>query len=166
MSAFLTVAFSHSAQWQSKAATARTAKHNKHNKHNKQKKHKKHKKHKKQKQTKKKEEEEDEEGRRRRITTTTTNNINTDNNGPIWEGSVLTGEEPLPRCCGELNHALSQAGGPAQSQQSRPASFGHYISREHRLRKRHQKVNSDTDASNEIYLKEMPEKRKRRIFPK
>ena len=35
------------------------------------------------------------------------------NNNTIWRGSVLTGEEP-PRHSGELNHALSQVGGPTQ----------------------------------------------------
>ena len=42
----------------------------------------------------------------------------------IWRGSVLTGEELLPHS-GELNHALSQEGGPTQSQLSRPMSSGH-----------------------------------------
>ena len=40
-------------------------------------------------------------------------NITTDNNNnAIWRGCVLTGEEHPPRS-GELNHALSQVGGPA-----------------------------------------------------
>ena len=43
----------------------------------------------------------------------------TKHNNTIWRGSVLTGEEPLP-CSAELSHALSQAGGPTQSQVSRP----------------------------------------------
>ena len=47
--------------------------------------------------------------------TATTNNINNDT---IWRGSVLTGEEPPPHS-GELKHALSQGGGPTQSQLSR-----------------------------------------------
>ena len=70
-------------------------------------------------------------------TTTTTNTI--------WGGSVLTGEEPPPHS-GELKHALPQAGGPTQSQLSRPMSSGHHISMEHRLRRK--QLNSDTDASN------------------
>ena len=51
-----------------------------------------------------------------------------------WEGSVSTGEEP-PHHSVELKHALSQAGGPTQSQLSRPMSSGHHTSMEHRLRK-------------------------------
>ena len=51
---------------------------------------------------------------------TTLNN----NNITIWGGSVLTGEEPAPHS-GELKHALPQAGGPTQSQLSRPMSSGH-----------------------------------------
>ena len=43
---------------------------------------------------------------------------NNNNNNTIWGGSVLTGEEPPPHS-GELKHALPQAGGPTQSQQSR-----------------------------------------------
>ena len=54
----------------------------------------------------------------------------------IWRGSVLTGEQP-PLHSGELNLALSQVGGPTQSQQSRPMSSGHHISMEHRLRRNH-----------------------------
>ena len=46
---------------------------------------------------------------------------NKTNNRTIWGGSVSTGEEPPPHC-GELKHALSQAGGPTQSQLSRPMS--------------------------------------------
>ena len=42
---------------------------------------------------------------------------NNNNNSTIWRGSVLTGEEPPPHS-GELN-ALTQAGGPTQSQLSR-----------------------------------------------
>ena len=61
-------------------------------------------------------------------------NNNNNNNNTIWGGSVLTGEEPPPHS-GELKHALSQAGGPTQSQLSRPMSSGHHISMEHRLRK-------------------------------
>ena len=40
---------------------------------------------------------------------------------------LLPGEEP-PRRSGELNHALSQEGGPTQSH---PLSSGHHISMEH-----------------------------------
>ena len=63
----------------------------------------------------------------------TNNNINSNT---IWGGSVLTGEEPPPHS-GELKHALSQAGGPTQSQLSRPMSSRHHISMEHRLRRKH-----------------------------
>ena len=72
-------------------------------------------------------------------------NKKNNNNNTIWGDSVLTGEEPPPHS-GELKHALPQAGGPTQSQLSRPMSSGHHISMEHRLRKKH--LNSDTDASN------------------
>ena len=86
---------------------------------------------------------------------------NNNNNNTIWRGSVLTGEEPPPHS-GELKHALPQAGGPTQSQLSRPMSSGHHISIEHRLRRKQQKVNSDTNASNKTYLKATQEKRKRK----
>ena len=76
------------------------------------------------------------------------------NNNTIWGGSVLTGEEPPPHS-GELKHALPQAGGPTQSQLSRPMSSGHHISMNHRLRRK--QLNSDTDASNKKYLKEIQE---------
>ena len=90
------------------------------------------------------------------------NNTNhNNNNNTIWGGSVLTGEEPPPHS-GELQHALSQAGGPTQSQLSRPVSSGHHISMEHRLRRK--QLNSDTNASNTTYLKEIQEKRKKKIF--
>ena len=63
--------------------------------------------------------------------TTTTHNDDDDNdnnnNNTIWGGSVLTGEEPPPHS-GEFKHALTQAGGPTQSQLSRPMSSGHHIS--------------------------------------
>ena len=85
-------------------------------------------------------------------TPTTTNNnqqqqttTNNNNNNTMWGGSVLTGEEPPPHS-GELKHALPQAGGPTQSQLSRPMSSGHHISMEHRLRRNH--LNSNTNASN------------------
>ena len=73
-------------------------------------------------------------------------NCNNNKNNTIWGGSVLTGEEP-PLHSGELKRALSQAGGPTQSQLSRPMSSRHHISMEHRLRRK--QLNSDTDASNE-----------------
>ena len=92
-------------------------------------------------------------------TATTHNNNN--NNNTIWGGSVLTGEEPPPHS-GELKHALPQAGGPTQSQLSRPVSSGHHISMKHRLRRKH--LNSDTNASNKKYLKEIQEKRKEETF--
>ena len=87
---------------------------------------------------------------------------NNNNNNTIWGGSVLTGEEP-PNHSGELKHALSQAGSPTQSQLSRPMSSGHHISMEHRLRRK--QLNSDTNASNKTYLKEIQEKKeKNKIF--
>ena len=76
-------------------------------------------------------------------------------------GSVSPGEEP-PLHSGELNHVLSQVGGPAQSQLSRPTSSGHHISMEHQLRRKHVQLNSDTNASNATFWKEIQEKRKRR----
>ena len=82
-------------------------------------------------------------------------------NNTIWGGSVLTGEENPPHS-GELKHALPQAGGPTQSQLSRPMSSGHHISMEHRLRRK--QLNSDTNVSNQKYLKEIHEKKKRRNF--
>ena len=86
---------------------------------------------------------------------------NNNNNNTIWGGSVLTGEEPPPHS-GELKHALSQAGGPTQSQLSRPMSSGHHISMEHRPRRK--QLNSDTNASNKTYLKEIQEKRREETF--
>ena len=76
-------------------------------------------------------------------------------------GSVLAGEEP-PTHSAELNHVLSQAGGPTQSQLSRPTSSRHHISMEDRPRRKHLLLNHDTNARNETFLKETPEKRKRR----
>ena len=55
-----------------------------------------------------------------------------------------------------------QAGGPTQSQLSRPMSSGHHISMEHRLRRK--QLNSDTNASNKTYMTEMQEKRKGETF--
>ena len=55
-----------------------------------------------------------------------------------------------------------QAGGPTQSQLSRPMSSGHHISMKHRLRRK--QLNSDTNASNETCLKEIQEKRKEETF--
>ena len=88
-------------------------------------------------------------------------NNNNNNNNTIWVGSVLIGEEPPPHS-GELKHALPQEGGPTQSQLSRPMSSGHYISMEHRLRRK--QSNSDTNASNKKYLKRNTRKMKRRNF--
>ena len=89
------------------------------------------------------------------------NSNHNNNNNTIWRGSVLTGEEPPPHS-GELKRALPQAGGPTQSQLSRPMSSGHHITMEHRLRRK--QLNSDTTASNKTYLKEIQEKKKRRNF--
>ena len=61
------------------------------------------------------------------------------------EAPFSTGEE-LPPHSGELNRALSQAGGPTQSQLSRPLSSGHHVSVEHRLRRKHLLLNLDTNA--------------------
>ena len=94
-------------------------------------------------------------------TTHSQNNNKNNNNNTIWEGSVLTGEEPPPHS-GELKHALPQAGGPTQSQLSRPLSSGHHISMEHRLRRK--QLNSDSNISNKKYLKEIQQKRKKEIF--
>ena len=81
----------------------------------------------------------------------------------IWGGSVSTGEESPPHS-EELKHALLQAGGPTQSQLNRPMSSGHHTSVEHRLRRKHLQVNFYSDASNETFVKEIQEKRKRRNF--
>ena len=86
-------------------------------------------------------------------------NHHNNNNITIWGGSVLTGQELTPSS-GELKHALPHAGGPTQSQQSRPMSSRHHISMEHRLRRK--QLNSDTSASNETFLKEIQEKRKKK----
>ena len=53
---------------------------------------------------------------------------------------IQSGEEPPPRS-GQLNHALSQVGGPTQSQLSRPMSSRHRISMEHRLWRKHLLLN-------------------------
>ena len=79
------------------------------------------------------------------------------NNNTTWGGFVLTGEEPPPHSR-ELKHALPQAGGLTQSQLSRPMSSGHHTSMEHRPRRK--QLNSDTNANNKKYLKEVQEKRK------
>ena len=60
---------------------------------------------------------------------------------------------------GELKHALPQAGGPTQSQLSRPMTSGHHLSIEHRLRRKNPQFNSD--AGNETYLKENTRKKKK-----
>ena len=52
---------------------------------------------------------------------------------------------------GELDHALSQ---------------GYHISMEHRLRKKHLQLNSDTPASKETFLKEIEEKKKKHFSKK
>ena len=61
------------------------------------------------------------------------------------------------------NHALSQVGGPTQSQLSRLMTSGHHISMEHRQRRKHPHLNSETHASNEIFLKKK-RKKKKHIF--
>ena len=55
-----------------------------------------------------------------------------------------------------------KAGGPTQSQLSRPMSSGHHISMEHRLRRK--QLISDTDASCKTYLKEIQEQRQEETF--
>ena len=81
-----------------------------------------------------------------------------------------TGEAPFKQArslhptLGELNHALSQVGGPTQSQLSRPMSAEHHISMEHRLRWKHPWLNSDTDASNEMCLKKYKKKKRTNMF--
>ena len=78
-------------------------------------------------------------GQNKITTTTTTTTI-------IQSGSsVLTGEEPPPHS-GDLKHALTQAGGPTQSQLSRPMSSRHLISTEHRLQRKHLLLNPDTNV--------------------
>ena len=83
------------------------------------------------------------------------------NNNTIWGGSVLTCEEPPPHS-GELKHALPQAGGPTQSQLSRPVSSGHHISMEYRLRRK--QLNSDTNASKKKNWKIYRKKEKKKLF--
>ena len=66
---------------------------------------------------------------------------------------------------GELKHAIPQAGGPTQSQLSRPMSSGHHISMEHRLRRK--QLNSDTNARKQkhkdfFFLKKKGKKRRTR----
>ena len=79
------------------------------------------------------------------------------------EAPFLTGEE-LPPHSGELNRALSQEGGPTQSQLSRHMSSGHHISMEHRLRRKHLQLNSDIYASNETFLKKQRRKKEETDF--
>ena len=86
---------------------------------------------------------------------------NHNNNNTIWGGSVFTGEEPPPHS-GELNHALFQAGGPTQSQLSRPMSSRHHISMEHRLRRKHPLLNLDTNARKEKSRKTLKENKKKK----
>ena len=88
-------------------------------------------------------------------------NSNSNNNNTIWGGSVLTGEEPPPHS-GELKHALTQAGGPTQSQLSRPMSSGHHISMEHRLRRK--QLNSDTNASKKKIERNTRKKKRLNFF--
>ena len=90
-----------------------------------------------------------------------TSNSVRNNNDTIWGGSVLTGEEP-PLWGVE---ACSQAGGPTQSRLLSLCRQDQ-ISMEHRLRRKHQKLNSDASASNETFFREVQEKRKRIIFSK
>ena len=73
----------------------------------------------------------------------------------------LRREDP-PRHSREMDHALSPVGGSSQTQLSRPVSPGHHISMEHRLRRKHLKLNSDTDASDEICLEDKEKKKKKR----
>ena len=87
--------------------------------------------------------------------------VGNNNNNTIWKGSVFTGEEH-PHHSGELKHALPQAGGPTQSQLSRPMSSGHHISMEHRLRRK--QLNSDTNACNKTCFERNTRKKKRRNF--
>ena len=83
--------------------------------------------------------------------------VQNNNNYTIWRGSVLTGEEPPPHS-GELKHALLHAGGPTQSQLSRPMSSGHHISMEHLLRRKHLVLNPNTKARSGIYTVERTSK--------
>ena len=93
--------------------------------------------------------------------------VRNNNNSTIWRGSVLTGEEPSTPLC-ELKHALFQAGGPTQSQPSRPTSSRHHIPMEHRLRRQRLLLNPDTNAGKEktnkekLFSKKKKEKRKRK----
>ena len=77
----------------------------------------------------------------------------------FWRGSVFTDEEPP---LWGVESCSPEAGGPTQSQLSRSMSSGHHISMEHRLRRR--QLNSDTNATNKTYLKEIQEKRKEETF--
>ena len=69
----------------------------------------------------------------------------------------LRREEPPPHSR-ELNHALSSVGGPAQLQLSRPMFSGHHISMQHRLRRKHPHLNSDTNAGMEFFWGRKTEK--------
>ena len=84
--------------------------------------------------------------------------------GGWWSGGVQTHnhtkQQPTTTTTTttrELKHALPQAGGPTQSQLSRPMSSGHHISMEHRLRRK--QINSDTNVSNEKIFDRKTEKR-------
>ena len=87
--------------------------------------------------------------------------VQNNNNNTIWKGSVFTGEEPPPHS-GKLNHALPQAGGPTQSQVSRPVSSRHHISMEHRLRRKHLLLNPFTNARKEKERKTIKKKKKKK----
>ena len=62
------------------------------------------------------------------------------------------GEEP----------SLPHVGGPTQSQLSRPMSSRHHISMEHQLRRKDLRLNCDTNASNEMCLKDREEKKQKK----
>ena len=95
--------------------------------------------------------------------THTFNSVPNNNHNTNWRGSVLPSEE-FPPHSGEFNHALSSVGGPTQHELSRRVASGHHISMEHRLRRKHLQLNSDTNASNETVLKEIQEKRRSNIL--
>ena len=103
------------------------------------------------------------------------------NNSPIWGGSVLTGEEPPPHSgdltggsvltgdgppphSGDLTHALTQVGGPTQSELSRPMSSRHHISMEHRLQKKHLLLNLRTNQCEKRHVFRKRTTKKKHIF--
>ena len=79
----------------------------------------------------------------------------------IIDHSITTRHRPVSSGHRISMDALSQVGGPTQSQLYRPVS-GHHISMEHRLRRK--QLNSDTNASNKTYLQEIQEKRQEETF--